>query len=114
MDAQLPWRRIALLYGALFALTALAYFFADRQVAAYLRQYLAGKRTFPMVTYIVHPLGPLASIGVAVIAARAFARGSLSPFELAVLRMCCAIFLLRGRLRRSLSWPSGVLGPKPG
>ena len=111
MDAQSPWRRIALLYGALFALTALAYFFADRQLATYLRQYLAGNELFPRLTHIVDPLGPLASIGVAVIGARAFARGSLSPFELAVLRMCCAI-LITWALKEELKWVFGRTWPE--
>ena len=111
MDAQSPWRRIALLYGALFALTALAYFFADRQLATYLRQYLAGNELFPRLTHTVDPLGPLASIGVAVIAARAFARGSLSPFELAVFRMCCAI-LITWALKEELKWVFGRTWPE--
>jgi membrane-associated phospholipid phosphatase len=111
MDVQSPWRRIALLYGALFALTVLAYFFADRQLATYLRQYLAGNEFFPRLTHVIDPLGPLASIGVAIAGARAFARGSLTPFELAVLRICCAI-LITWALKEELKWAFGRTWPE--
>ena len=111
MNAQSPWRQFALIYCGLFALTALAYFFADRQLATYLRQYLAGDELFPWLTYIVHPLGPLASIGLAIVTARAFARGSLSPLELAIFRMCCAI-LIAWALKEELKLAFGRTWPE--
>ncbi len=110
MSAQSPWRQIALLYFVLFALVALAYFFADREVAAALKPYLGGIKVFPQLTHIVDLLPPLASIGAAAIAGRALWRGSLTPLESAFLRLCCAILIaiavkevLKGAFGRT--WP---------
>lgn len=111
MDAQSRWRQIALVYSGLFALTALAYFFADRQLAAELKPYLHGLKLFPWLTYIVYPLGLLASLGVAVVAARALARGSLTPAESAVLRVACAI-LIAWALKEELKFAFGRAWPE--
>jgi len=96
----------------LFALVALAYFFADRQLAGELRPHLAGDWIFPWLTHIVDPLSPLACIGVAAVAARAFARGSLTQFESAVLRISCAI-LIAWALKEELKWAFGRTWPEP-
>ena len=106
-----PWRQAALVYCALFALTALAYFFADREVAAALKPYLGGIKLFPRLTHIVDFVVAFASIGAAVIAGRAMGRGgSLTPLESAFLRVCCAILVaiaikevLKGAFGRT--WP---------
>lgn len=111
MTAQPPWRQIAFIYCALFALVGLAYFFADRQLAGELRPYLKGDEIFPWLTYIVDPLGPLASIGLAVTAARALARGSLTPLESAILRLSCAI-LVAWALKEELKWAFGRTWPE--
>ncbi|MGO9484835.1 MAG: phosphatase PAP2 family protein [Rhodomicrobium sp.] len=111
MNAQSGWRQIALVYSGLFALTALAYFFADRQLAAGLKPYLHGLKLFPWLTYIVNPLGLLASLGVAVVAARALARGSLTPAESAVLRVACAI-LIAWALKEELKFGFGRTWPE--
>lgn len=111
MNAQFSWRQAVLVYCALFALVALAYFFADRQLAAALKPYLGGDKLFPWLTHIVDPLGPLASIGAAVVAARAMARGSLTPAESAVLRLSCAI-LIAWALKEELKWVFGRTWPE--
>jgi membrane-associated phospholipid phosphatase len=111
MSAQSPWQRIALIYCVLFGLVALAYFFADRQLASELRPHLAGDWIFPWLTHIVDPLAPLASIGVAFTAARALARGSLTPAESAILRISCAI-LIAWALKEELKWAFGRTWPE--
>ncbi len=111
MSAHSPWRQIALVYVMLFTLVALAYFFADRQLAGELRPYLAGDWIFPWLTHIVDPLAPLASICVAVAAVRALARGSLTPLESAVLRISCAI-LIAWALKEELKWAFGRTWPE--
>jgi membrane-associated phospholipid phosphatase len=111
MNAQSPSRQAALVYGALFTAVALAYFFGDRQLAAELKPYLHGVQLFPQLTHIVDPLGPLASIGLAAVAARAWARGALTPVESAVLRLCCAI-LIAWALKEELKWAFGRTWPE--
>ncbi|MGO8951783.1 MAG: phosphatase PAP2 family protein [Rhodomicrobium sp.] len=103
--------RTALIFCALFAAVALTYFFADRQLAAALRPYLAGIKEFPWLTHIVDPLGPLASIGAVVVAARALRRGSLTPRESALLRICCAV-LIAWALKEELKWVFGRTWPE--
>ncbi len=104
------WRAV-LVYGTAFALIALAYFFADRQLAAALRPELGGIKFFPWLTHIVDPLVPLASISIAIAAARGFARGSLTPVESGVLRICCAI-LIAVMLKDELKWAFGRTWPE--
>ncbi len=111
MSAQSLWPRIALIYCVLFGLVALAYFFADRQLAGELRLYLSGVQIVPWLTLIVDPLAPLASIGVAFIAARALARGSLTPMESAIFRISCAI-LIAWALKEELKWAFGRTWPE--
>jgi membrane-associated phospholipid phosphatase len=103
--------RTAFIFCALFALVALTYFFADRQLAAALRPYLAGIQAFPWLTHIVDPLGPVASIGAAVISARALRRGSLTPLESALLRIFCAV-LIAWALKEELKWVFGRTWPE--
>jgi len=95
----------------MFAAVALTYFFADRQLAGELRPHFAGVEFFPWLTHIVDPLGPLASIGVAVVAVRALLRGSLTPVESALLRICCAI-LIAWALKEELKWVFGRTWPE--
>ncbi len=110
MKLEAPWQKIALTYCALLALVVLAYFFADRELATALKPITGGIKLFPALTHIVNPLAPLAAIGAAYLAARALARGSLTPLEIAVLRVCCAILIaiavkevLKGAFGRT--WP---------
>jgi membrane-associated phospholipid phosphatase len=111
MNAQSPSRQTALVYGALFTAVVLAYFFGDRQLAAELKPYLHGVQLFPWLTHVVDPLGPLASIGLAAVAARAWARGTLTPVESAVLRLCCAV-LIAWALKEELKWAFGRTWPE--
>ena len=111
MNVQSSWQRIAAIYLALFAATALAYFLGDRQLAAALKPITGGVAFFPKLTHIVDILGPLASVGVAVTAARAMARGSLSPAEWTVLRIACAI-LIAWALKEELKWVCGRTWPE--
>ena len=111
MIVQSQWQRIALIYCGLFGLVALAYFFADRPLAGELRTNLAGDPIFPWLTHIVDPLAPLASIAVAFAAARALARGSLTPLESAILRVSCAI-LIAWALKEELKWVFGRTWPE--
>ncbi len=111
MSARSPWPRIALIYSVLFGLVALAYLFADRQLAGELRPYLKGDRLFPWLTYISNVLAPLASIGAIFIGARVLVRGSLTPFEAAVLRISCAI-LIAWALKEELKWAFGRTWPE--
>jgi membrane-associated phospholipid phosphatase len=117
MNAQVPWQRIAIAYAVLFGAVILAYFFGDRQLATALKPYTGGVALFPKMTLIVDALGPLASIGAAVSAARAMARGSLTPAESAILRISCAI-LIAWALKEELKWAFGRTWPetwlKPG
>jgi membrane-associated phospholipid phosphatase len=104
--------------GLLFALVALAYFFADRQLAAALRPHLGGIKLFPWLTHIVDPLLPLASIFVAAIAARGLIRGTLTAAESALLRLCCAVliaFVLKEELKWAFgrTWPETWIKPVP-
>jgi membrane-associated phospholipid phosphatase len=86
-------RKIALTYCVLFALVALAYFFADRELATVLKPYTGGVKYFPWLTHIVDPLPLLATIGAAVAGARLLLRDSPGPIETAILRLCCAILI---------------------
>ncbi len=104
------WRDFSL-FCIVLALVPLAYFFADRQLAEALRPYFAGDRLFPWLTHLVDPLGPIASIGVAIVAARALARGSLTPAESAILRVSCAI-LIAWALKEQLKWAFGRTWPE--
>ncbi len=110
--------RNALLFGALFALVALAYFFADRQLAGALRPYLNGVHIFIWLTYIVKPLAPLASLIAVVVAARAARGCALTPTESALLRLACAI-LIAGVLTYELkdvfgrTWPETWINNNP-
>ena len=88
MNAQSPSRQTALVYGALFTAVVLAYFFGDRQLAAELKPYLHGVQLFPWLTHVVDPLGPLASIGVAAVAARAL--GTRRAYACRVSRSCAS------------------------
>ena len=110
MNGQSSWQRIALVYFALIAAVVLAYFFADRQMAAALKPYTGGVKLFPQMTHIVDLLPPFAIICGAVIAGRALLRGSLTAMEIALLRLCCAILIalaakdfLKGAFGRT--WP---------
>ncbi len=111
MNAQSSRQQIAAIYCALFTAVVLAYFFGDRQLAAVLKPYTGGVALFPELTHVVDVLGPLASIGVAVAAARAMARGSLTPAEQAVLRVSCAI-LIAWALKEELKWVFGRTWPE--
>ncbi|MGC1586511.1 MAG: phosphatase PAP2 family protein [Rhodomicrobium sp.] len=111
MIVQSQWQRITLIYCGLFGLVALAYFFADRPLAGEFRTNLAGDPIFPWLTHIVDPLAPLASIAVAFAAARALARGSLTPLESAVLRVSCAI-LIAWAQKEELKWVFGRTWPE--
>jgi membrane-associated phospholipid phosphatase len=111
MNAQSSRQQIAAVYFALFAAVVLAYLFGDRQLAAALKPYTGGVALFPKLTHIVDVLGPLASIGVAIAAARAMARGSLTPVEQAVLRISCAI-LIAWALKEELKWAFGRTWPE--
>jgi membrane-associated phospholipid phosphatase len=111
MNVQSSRQRIAAVYVSLFAATALAYFFGDRQLAEALKPITGGVALFPKLTHIVDILPPLASIGVAVTAARAMARGSLSPAEWAILRLSCAI-LIAWALKEELKWAFGRTWPE--
>jgi membrane-associated phospholipid phosphatase len=95
----------------LLALIALAYFFADRQLASALRPHLTGIAPFPQLTHLVDPLAPLASAGAAIIAVRALARGALTQKESAFLRICCAI-LIAAVLKEELKWVFGRTWPE--
>ncbi len=104
------WQAAAI-FCALFALVALSYFFADRQLAGELKPYLGGVKLFPRLTHLVDPVAPLAAIGTALIAARALWRGFLSPLESALLRLCCAILIavaLKDVLKEAFgrTWPA--------
>jgi membrane-associated phospholipid phosphatase len=108
----------AFMCGLLFALIALAYFFADRQLAAALRPHLAGIQLFPWLTHIVDPLLPLASIFVVAMAARGLIRGTLTATESALLRLCCAVliaFVLKEELKWAFgrTWPETYIKPIP-
>ena len=105
------WRQAFLVYAVLFASVALAYFFADRQLATLLRPHLQGIRFFPWLTYAADPLAPLSGIGVAVAAARALARGTILPWEMALLRVGCAI-LIAWALKEQLKWVFGRTWPE--
>src|SRR5215469_6291808 len=103
---------------SVFALIALAYFFADRQLATALRPHLAGIALFPRLTHIVDPLLPLASIFIAVVGARGLLRGALTATESALLRVCCAIliaFVLKEELKWAFgrTWPETWIKPVP-
>jgi membrane-associated phospholipid phosphatase len=111
MSSRPAWQQAVLIYAALFACVALAYFFADRPLAAALRPHLKGVEFFPWLTHIVDPLGPLSCIGVTVAAARALARGSLTPLETALLRIGCAI-LIAWALKEELKWAFGRTWPE--
>ncbi len=111
MKLEAPWQKIALAYCAGIALVVLAYYFADRQLAVALKPITGGVKLFPWLTYIVRVLGPLASIGAAVVAARALARGSLTPAEAAILRVSCAI-LIAWALKEELKWAFGRTWPE--
>jgi membrane-associated phospholipid phosphatase len=101
----------AFVFCLFFALIALAYFFADRQLASALRPHLAGIKVFPRLTHIADPLAPLASIGVAIVAARALARGAVTQWESALLRIGCAI-LIAAVLKEELKWAFGRTWPE--
>ncbi|MFY9657595.1 MAG: phosphatase PAP2 family protein [Methylocystis sp.] len=103
--------RIALVYAGLFALVALSYFFLDRQVASGLRPYTHGVQLFVWLTYIVNPLIPLACIAAAFIGARALVRGSITPAESTLLRICCAI-LIAYVLKEQLKYVFGRTWPE--
>jgi membrane-associated phospholipid phosphatase len=110
--------RTVLLFAALFGLVALAYFFADRQLAGALRPYLNGVPFFIWLTYIVKPLAPLASLIAAIAAVKAAARTALTPTESALLRLACAIliagvltFELKGAFGRT--WPETWINNNP-
>jgi membrane-associated phospholipid phosphatase len=110
MNAEALWQKIALTCCAALALVVLAYFFADRELATALKPIAGGVKLFPWLTHIVNPLAPLAAIGAAYLAARALARGSLTPVEIAILRVACAILIaiavkevLKGAFGRT--WP---------
>jgi membrane-associated phospholipid phosphatase len=101
----------ALVCSSVFALIVLAYFFADRQLASALRPHLGGIALFPWLTHIVDPLLPLGSIFVAALAARGFMRGTLTPAESALLRLCCAV-LIAFVLKEELKWAFGRTWPE--
>lgn len=111
MGSRPAWQQAVLIYTVLFAFVTLAYFFADRQLAAELRPHLRGIALFSWLTHIVDPLGPLACIGAAVVAIRALARGSLTPLEMTLLRMSCAI-LVAWALKEQLKWAFGRTWPE--
>jgi membrane-associated phospholipid phosphatase len=109
----------ALLFTGLFGLTALSYFFVDRQLAEALRPHLADAHgLFIDLTYIVNPFTPAASIAVALIAVRSFVRGELSPFDSRILRLSCAI-LVAGVITYELktvfgrTWPETWVNNNP-
>jgi membrane-associated phospholipid phosphatase len=110
--------RTAAIFGLLFALVALAYFFADRQLAGVLRPYLNGVPFFIWLTYIVKPSGPLALVIAVVVAVRAARRPALTPTESALLRLACAI-LIAGVLTYQLkevfgrTWPETWINNNP-
>lgn len=105
-------------FAALIALVALSFFFLDRPLAEALRPYFNGVPVFIWLTYLVKPLAPAASIVAAFVGARALARGSLTPTELALLRVCCAI-LIAGVLTYELkevfgrTWPETWVNNNP-
>jgi membrane-associated phospholipid phosphatase len=103
--------RATLVFAGLAALVVLSYFFLDRQVAEALHPYTHGVRFFIWLTKIVGPITPLASIAAAFVAARALTRGSLTPTESAILRLCCAI-LLAGVLTYELKFAFGRTWPE--
>jgi membrane-associated phospholipid phosphatase len=103
--------RIFSVFCVLFALVALAYFFADRQLASALKPDLGGVKLFPKLTHLVDPMGPLAFVGAAVVAGRALARGALTPRELLILRLCCAV-LIAAAAKDQLKWAFGRTWPE--
>jgi membrane-associated phospholipid phosphatase len=110
--------RTSLIFGALFALVVLSYLFLDRQVASGLRPYTHGAQLFVWMTYIVNPLIPLASIAAAFIGARALVRGSLTPGETLILRICCALlvaYVLKDQLKYLFgrTWPETWINNNP-
>ncbi|MFZ1110117.1 MAG: phosphatase PAP2 family protein [Rhodomicrobium sp.] len=110
--------RTALIFAGLFALVALSYAFLDRQVASGLRPYTHGVQLFIWMTYIVNPLIPLASIAAAFIGARALVRGSLTPAESLILRICCALlvaYVLKEQLKYLFgrTWPETWVNNNP-
>jgi membrane-associated phospholipid phosphatase len=118
VEEQKPLRRIALVFGALFLVVALTYFFADRHVAEALRPHFYGVPFFTWLTYIVKPLTPIASIIAAVVAVRALAGRPFTPAESSLLRLCCAI-LIAGVLTYELkdifgrTWPETWVNNNP-
>src|SRR5215468_9112319 len=90
-------------FCSLLALIALAYFYADRQLAAALRPHLAGIEFFSWLTHLVDPLLPLASIFLAALAARGLLRGTFTAAEAALLRVCCAV-LIAFVFKEELKW----------
>lgn len=111
MRSRPDWRHAVAIYAGLFACVALAYFFADRELAAALRPHLKGLEFFPWLTHIADPLGPLSCIGAAVAAARGLARGSLAPLETALLRVSCAVLIVWA-LKEQLKWAFGRTWPE--
>jgi membrane-associated phospholipid phosphatase len=111
MNVALTRQQIAALYTGLLAATVLAYFFGDRQLAQALKPITGGVALFPKLTHFVDILAPLASIGAAVTAVRAVARGSLSRAEWMVLRISCAI-LIAWALKEELKWVFGRTWPE--
>jgi len=110
--------RAGLIFAALFALVALSYLFLDREVASGLRPYTHGVPIFVWMTYIVNPLIPLASIAAAFIGARALVRGSLTPAEALLLRICCALlvaYVLKDQLKYLFgrTWPETWINNNP-
>ncbi|MGO9983451.1 MAG: phosphatase PAP2 family protein [Rhodomicrobium sp.] len=103
--------RAVFIYCMILALVPLTYFYADRQLAEALRPHLSGDKFFTWLPHLVDPLGPLASIGVAIVAVRALARGFLTPAESAILRLSCAI-LIAWALKEELKWVFGRTWPE--
>jgi membrane-associated phospholipid phosphatase len=103
--------RIAIIYASLIALIVFSYFFLDRQLATALRPYTHDAPIFKWLTYVVNPIAPLASIAAVFVAARSVARGSLTPIESAILRLCCAV-LIAYVLKEELKYVFGRTWPE--
>lgn len=85
--------RVALIYASVIALIVFSYFFLDRQLASALHPYTHDVPIFKWLTYVVNPLVLLVCATAVVIGAIALIRGSLTPTEVAILRIACAVLI---------------------
>jgi membrane-associated phospholipid phosphatase len=112
------YTRIFVIYACLSAAVVLAYFFADRQLAAALRPYTNGVPFFIWLTYIVKPLTVAACVTAVIAALIAIGKQEVSPFCSALLRLSCAI-LVAGVLTFELkevfgrTWPETWINNNP-